>query len=195
MDETKFLYIDVETNGIGDFRPPTQRVVQLGYIMGYIQQSDFINDVEDVSPHVPHPYNVEYLKKNGTDFDEVIDNFYSVLKDSTHIVAHNIDFDLGCLVNELKKRTVYKKLKDDPKYYPIVEEICKKPLIDTMKETVKICKLQGKYKSYKWPKLEELYEFCFEEKPDIVLHDALNDCIITRKCLNMLTKNNMLKIK
>ena len=182
MDDTKFLYIDVETNGIGDFRPPTQRVVQLAYILGDIHQSEFI-------------HNVEYLKKNGKDFDGMIGDFYTVLKESTHIVAHNIDFDLGCLVNELKKRTTYKKLKDDPKYYPIVEEICKKPLIDTMKETVKICKLEGKYKSYKWPKLEELYEFCFEEKPDIILHDALNDCIITRKCLNMLTKNNMLKIK
>ena len=195
MDETKFLYIDVETNGIGDFRPPTQRVVQLGYILGDIHQSEFINDVQDVSPCVPHPYNVEYLRKNGKDFDELIDNFYSVLKGSTHIVAHNIDFDLGCLVNELKKRTKYKKLKDDPKYYPIVEEICKKNLVDTMKETVNICKLTGKYESYKWPRLEELYEFCFEEKPNIILHDALNDCIITKNCLNMLTKNNMLKIK
>ena len=46
MDESRFLYIDVETNGIGDFRPPTQRVVQLAYIMGDIQQSEFINDVK-----------------------------------------------------------------------------------------------------------------------------------------------------
>ena len=195
MDENKFLYLDVETNGIGDFRPPTQRVVQLAYILGDIHRSEFINDVKVISSNVPHPYNIDYLNRNGKDFDDLIVDFYDILKKSTHIVAHNIDFDLGCLVNEFKKRTVYKKLKDDPKYYPIIEEICKKQLVDTMKETVEVCKLQGKYKSYKWPKLEELYEFCFEEKPDIILHDALNDCIITKKCLNMLTKNNMLKIK
>ena len=58
----------------------------------------------------------------------------------------------------------------------LLRKYVKNPLIDTMKETVKICKLEGNYKSYKWPKLEELYEFCFEEKPDIMLHDALNDC-------------------
>jgi DNA polymerase III epsilon subunit-like protein len=195
MDESRFIYIDVETNGIGPFRPPKQRVAQLAYIMGDIQQSAFINDVKEVSPHVPHPYDVEYLKKHGEDFDSVIFDFYEVLKNATHIVAHNADFDLGCIVNECRMRTTYDKVQDDPKYFPIIQELCNKILVDTMKQTVDICKLKGKYSSYKWPKLEELYEFCFHEKPDVVLHDALNDCIITRRCLNMLTKNNILKLK
>lgn len=184
----KFIYIDVETNGIGPFRPAQQRVVQLAWLIEKTEKSYFISGVSSVSYKVPHPYDVDFLEENGLEFDTVIRDFYEDLKKATHIVAHNASFDIGCILNEFRLRKSVTPLLDD-----ISLEIKKKTVIDTMKKTVNICKLDGKY-GYKWPKLEELYEFCFKSKPDLILHDALNDCIVTRDCLNMLVENNMLKL-
>ena len=186
----KFIYIDVETNGIGPFRPAQQRVVQLAWLIDDTEKSYFISGVSSVSDKVPHPYDVEFLAENGSEFNTVLSEFYKDLKKATHIVAHNASFDIGCILNEMRLRDTSNFAHEEDEIYV---EIQNKPVIDTMKKTVDICKLDGKY-GYKWPKLEELYEFCFKRKPTIKLHDALNDCIVTRDCLNMLVENNMLKL-
>ena len=185
----KVIYIDVETNGIGSFHPAQQRVVQFAWIIDKTKKSYFVSGVSNVSDKVPHPYDVNFLEKNGIDFNIVIHDFYKDLQEATHIVAHNASFDIGCILNELYLRRSDKTSIFDS----IAAEIKNKYVIDTMKKTVNICKLDGKY-GYKWPKLEELYEFCFNTKPELLLHDALNDCIVTRDCLNMLVNNNMLNL-
>jgi DNA polymerase-3 subunit epsilon len=181
------IYIDVETNGIGPFRPAQQRVVQLAWIINDTEKSYFISGVTAVSDKVPHPYDVEFLAEHGSDFNMVIQDFYNDLREATHIVAHNASFDIGCILNELRLR------EESLSSGEIADEIKNKSVFDTMKRTVNICKLDGKY-GYKWPRLEELYYFCFQKKPDLILHDALNDCMVTRDCLNMLVKNNMLNL-
>jgi DNA polymerase III epsilon subunit-like protein len=193
---TNKIFIDVETNGIGSFNPANQRVVQVGWLFGEKKGSFFINDVLKVSPTVPHPYNVAYLKEHGIDFDDGIYEFFMDLRKSDGIVAHNAQFDVGCILNELRLR----KDSNNILYTEIEEEMKKKPILDTMLETVEICKIEFKsgfgYKTkYKYPKLEELYIHCFFKKPILILHDAVNDCIITRDCLNFLIKKNMLKCK
>jgi DNA polymerase III epsilon subunit-like protein len=189
----KILYIDVETNGIGSFRPPKQRVVQLGYIIGNKEVSEFIKGVEEVNEKVPHPYNVEFLQRNGVDFKGVMLNFLEDLKQCTHIVAHNIKFDLGCLVHEMVTRSNGKNVYEDDTFKLIFDELNKKNLVDTMLETVNFCKIEGKY-GYKWPKLEELYQHCFLKDPDVILHDALNDCKITRECFEKLSREGVLQL-
>jgi DNA polymerase-3 subunit epsilon len=187
-DTDKFIYIDVETNGIGPFRPAQQRIVQLAWLIGKTEKAYFVSGVDAVSDKVPHPYDVKFLIENGDDFNMVIKEFYEDLKRSSHIVAHNAAFDIGCILNELRLREM-----QVPESADISAEIRSKPVIDTMKKTVDICKIDGKY-GYKWPKLEELYYFCFKAKPNLKLHDALNDCMVTRDCLNMLVENNILKL-
>jgi DNA polymerase III epsilon subunit-like protein len=184
----KCIFIDVETNGIGPFRPARQRVVQLGWLFREKKGSFFINDITEVSDKVPHPYDVEYCKENGISFVIGLQEFFEDLKLSSHIVAHNAKFDIGCLLNELKIR---KCVKTNELYSNIELEIKKKKVMDTMIETVEICKLEGKF-GYKWPKLEELYVYCFSKSPNVVLHDAVNDCIVTRDCLNFLLERKML---
>jgi DNA polymerase III epsilon subunit-like protein len=190
-DIHNLIFIDVETNGIGKFQPAQQRVVQLAWLLGDKKGSFFINDVSEVSPHVPHPYDVKFLKKNGMTFIEGMRMFQEDLKTSEGIVAHNAQFDIGCLLNELNLRIPNDG--EEVFFNTIRKEIKSKPVIDTMLRTVNICKLEGKY-GYKWPKLEELYFHLFHEKPKIILHDALNDCIVTRDCLNTLIINNMLNL-
>ena len=188
------LYLDVETNGHGSFRPAKQRIVQLAYLIGDVEVSRFIKDVQYVNPQVPHPYDVNFLRSNGDDFNEVIDEFGRHLKNCTHIVAHNIKFDLGCIVNEFIERSGGKsnQIYGDEKFGPLLEEMNKKTLYDTMLSTVNICKMKSSKHStsYKWPRLEELYDHLFKNKPDYILHDALNDCKVTRECLEELTSTS-----
>lgn len=191
------LYLDVETNGHGSFRPGKQRIVQLAYILGDIEVSRFIKDVRSVNPKVPHPYDVDFLRSNGDDFCEVIDQFGRHLKNCTHIVAHNIKFDLGCIVNEFIERSEGKSMDiyNHEQFGPLLAELNKKTLYDTMLSTVNVCKIKSRNGiGFKWPRLEELYNFLFQRSPDIILHDALNDCKVTRECLEELVATNQVNL-
>jgi DNA polymerase III epsilon subunit-like protein len=187
------LFLDVETNGIGPFRPAQQRVVQIAWILNDVKKSYFISGVSAVSEKVPHKYNVAFLQENGSEFKLAIEDFFIDLKKASHVVAHNADFDIGCILNELRSRQLYHEFEEEFTRKKIVELKYKK-VIDTMKMSVNICKIPGKFSDYKWPSLDELYIFCFSEKPTLPLHDALNDCLVTKMCLNMLLENNMLKL-
>lgn len=185
------VYIDVETNGIGTFRPPKQRVIQLAWIINNKQKSYFINDIKEISNNVPHPYDYEFLKANGSSFEKVIEEFHDDIKDAKYLVAHNLNFDKGSIINEINTRLT---LENRNKFKLIYDRFVSLKPIDTMLETVDICKIKNKYGKNKWPRLEELYQFCFNDKPDIMLHDALNDCIITEKCLNNLIEKKILDL-
>lgn len=80
-------------------------------------------------------------------------------------VAHNLDFDMGVVVNAV--------LWDVGVQFPMVPQrkIC------TMNLGRQLCKLPGKYPgSYKFPKLKELYFTAFGEYPDeLSLHNSLYD--------------------
>lgn len=189
----KILFLDFETDGYGTFRPPTQKIVQLGYILGDKEVSIFNSDVVDVNPQVPHPFDADYLKTNGVPFKEIMEKFLVDLKSCEGICAHNAKFDLGCLKHELFSRCggYYNEVLKDPLYGEVIKELLKKTIVDTMVISTPICKLQGKF-GYKWPTLEELHVFCFEEKPDEILHDALNDCRVTKRSLEYLIESGLI---
>ena len=171
-----YMFIDVETNGIGSFRPPTQRIVQIAWIFDDTQKSFFVNDVSKIASSVPHVYDPPFLKKHGIEFSSGFADFLSDLKSTRGIIAHNADFDVGCIINEL----LIRNYSND-----VINIVRNKQVICTMRTTVDLCKLPSasSYHSYKWPKLIELYTFLFNEPPNLTLHDALNDCIITKKCV------------
>lgn len=192
MDDTKFLYLDLETDGIGSFRPPTQKIVQLGYIVSNKRVSIFNNEIVAVNPQVPHPYNSTFLSQNGVPFEEMMSTFLSDLKNCEYVVAHNANFDLGCLKYELTRRRK-KGLTDETGgntvFDQVFEELMNKTIVDTMILSTPICKLKGRFGGYKWPTLEELHVYCFDEKPDETLHDALNDCLVTKRSLEYLVQS------
>lgn len=186
------LYLDFETDGYGSFRPPTQKIVQMGYIFGIKEVSILNSEVSAVNPKVPHPFTAEYLSKHGVAFDEMMNTFLVDLRDCTSIVAHNAKFDLGCLKNELLNRCPENvNIYEHPLYGEIINQLLKKTVIDTMLLTTSICKIPGRF-GYKWPSLEELHEFCFHEKPRETLHDALNDCKVTKRSLEHLVASGLL---
>ena len=189
----KILFLDFETDGYGSFRPPTQKIVQLGYILGDKEVSIFNSDVDKVNPQVPHPFDADYLRTNGVPFKNIMEKFLVDLKSCDGICAHNAKFDLGCLKHELFSRCGgnYNDVLKDPLYGEIIKELLKKTIVDTMVISTPICKLKGKF-GYKWPTLEELHVFCFEEKPDETLHDALNDCRVTKRSLEYMIESGLI---
>ena len=181
--EPKLLYIDVETNGIGKFRPATQRMMQISWIFEENEYNYFVNDVESVSPDVPHDISTSFCKEQGLDFDIIYDILHGHLENCDKIIAHNAEFDLGIIGNELKIRK-HKKIKG---YKKILKDLLESDdVICTMKSTTELCKIKfnNNSKGYKYPKLDELYIFLTGESCEEfgTLHDSLVDCKLLKAC-------------
>ena len=192
-DMDRFMYLDIETDGIGSFRPPTQKIVQLGYVLGDKRVSIFNKEVNAVNPQVPHPYDPEYLSEHGVSLEEMMRTFLNDLRTCEYVVAHNAAFDLGCIKAELTRRRQSRATAEDSEkttttYDEVFAELLKKTIVDTMILSTPICKLKGKY-GFKWPTLEELHVYCFDEKPKEALHDAVNDCLVTKRSLEFLVQS------
>ena len=175
-----YIILDTETNGIGSFRPARQRIVQWSWITSNGKERNyFIKGAKEISPHVPHDITVEYLDKQGTEFDVVFKQFVEDLSKCDRIVAHNVKFDVGCIRNELKLRGYSENIRDYIFHFP---------LYCTMQHSTRFCNLTfnkkngAEAKSLKWPRLEELYFKLFQTKPTGTLHDSLWDCRILAKC-------------
>ena len=171
------LYLDTETNGIGSFRPPNQKLIQLAWIYNNIPKTYFINDVVEINPNVPHTITVTQCKNEGTNFDVVFAEFYKDFTNASLIVAHNLEFDIGIIKNELKQR-------NSQMLQMFKLHLKQKSFQCTMKDSVSICKLKysENSKNYKFPKLSELYYHFYKTQPTITPHDALNDCYILKMC-------------
>jgi DNA polymerase III epsilon subunit-like protein len=183
--ESNILYIDVETNGVGGFRPPTQRVMQISWIHCENEYNYFVHGVESVADGVPHSITVEYCKEYGEQWDVIYKELERCLEDADKIVCHNADFDVSTVAHELKIRNS----KSYQKFKRLVKDFLSTgSIVCTMKMTVDICKIQFKTRSgYKYPKLEELYKHLFGSVPK-GLHDSLEDCRVTKECYERLYK-------
>lgn len=181
--EEMTIFLDVETTGIGSFRPPTQRIMQLSWIYKQNEFNFFIDDVKEVSPSVPHDITVEYCQKHGVSWNHVFSILLSHLQDCDKLVCHNVDFDISSIAFELKTR----KHKEYSTYKRIIKDLhCSKDLICTMRSTIDVCKLPLSKTAFKFPKLSELYFHLFGEEPDLKLHDSLNDCKLLKQCYDSL---------
>ena len=178
---SKILVLDVETNGIGAFRPvPTQDIVQIGMILGEQESCFFVQGVKSVNPSVPHDITPEICAAEGLSREEACSRVLKCIYACDVIVGHNIEFDLGCLYHTFSERRADLK-----------SAVSCKEIVCTMHSTTSLCKIpfpnaKPWSKRYKWPKLEELYVCLFGSTPDAKLHDALEDCRVTKKCYDYL---------
>ena len=107
------------------------------------------------------------LRQQGVPFDEIYNELYNDILESTVVVAHNVKFDMCVLEHETQIRGL-----------PPVPQC---DLICTMESSTNFCKLPGMY-GYKWPTLSELYFALFNKHPNLKLHDAQHDCKILKDC-------------
>ena len=192
MHNNNFMVLDIETNGIGAFRPiPTQTITQLAFIKfksdGTVIEacSNIIKGATEIKSHPAVTISLERIKNEGVDYNVAINNLFNNIDLNTILVSHNFEFDSGLIKNAIK---------NDALEFPNNKYIC------TMKSSTDYCKLpkgmySAKYSGYKFPTLKEL-----SSKLDITidstkLHDAQYDCEITKKCLLEGLKQNIFKVE
>jgi DNA polymerase-3 subunit epsilon len=188
----KYIVFDVETTGLPkDYKAsPTlfelwPHIVQFSWLVvnkNITERSYIIKPDNYIIPEESsniHNITTTYAIQNGHSLKDVLQIFKNDCNSVDFIVAHNATFDISVILAacyRLKENVIFLK---------------NKKVICTMKSSTNICKLSGKY-GYKYPKLEELYFFLFKEKPNVVLHNSLEDSKVTLKCYNELCIRNII---
>lgn len=201
------LFIDTETSGLPDTRNlrwgvyPDYKDLDKYANARIVQFSMLITDkqykFEDVKDYIIKREEFEITNESfhnitneisdtiGVNFNTVaIDIFYELLKKVTHIIAHNVGFDVGVIKSELHRRNL--------QY--IIDELDKKTLLCTMKHMKPILKIINPYGNYKNPSLNEIYKYNF--KKDIEnAHNSLYDVYNLHKVVEHMYKNKTLNYK
>lgn len=177
------LFFDVETTGFyrkqlaydDDLQP---HIVQFAAILSDENGNSIAEVSAIVKPigyEIPqqsveiHGIDTEYALKHGIRIETAMSILDQLLENSSILVCHNEEFDsnvAACECHRLKNSDHWSG--QDRQHF------C------TMKSSTNLCKLPGNY-GYKWPKLEEAYEFFFKEKL-LDAHDALAD---VRACMRI----------
>lgn len=198
MSDT-FMVVDIETDGIGTFRPPIQRPIEVAWVVcdavGHVlkRARRLVAGVERIHPKAAevHGYTVQDI--NAAEGSVSMDDVLTELEqDCCHhgigrIVGHNIDFDIGCLCHQDRVRL---KGKEGETLIPTLRTT---PTFCTMRHGTDLCKLEWPHKrhgqsfnTFKWPKLKELALFAGVQVDDTKLHGAEYDVEITRQCYKTL---------
>ena len=196
------LFIDIETSGFpnsqglpyGEYpsyevieKYNNSRIVQISAMLcnnkfDIIVQKDTIikSDGFKITNSQIHHITDEISEKSGIVFNTAILEFYELIKQASHIFAHNSNFDINILKSELFRAGLHN----------IIEEINKKSIVCTMKHTKNIVKICNSY-GIKDPKLSELYT-CVTRKPMVSAHNAKYDVIHLHEAIKKLFDTNKL---
>ena len=188
----KYLFFDTETTGLPkNYKAPYTdldnwpRVVQLSWLISensqIIKESDNVIKVDFPIPEQSsriHGITNEVSLAKGRPLSDVLDDILNDIDDVDFIICHNLSFDKAILQSELARASRNPEIK--------TKEFC------TMKSSVDFCKLPGNY-GFKWPKLEELYQICFEEKLENA-HDAMVDVKATFRCFDKLEQDKVFQL-
>ncbi|MCK9351390.1 MAG: 3'-5' exonuclease [Candidatus Paceibacterota bacterium] len=188
-----YLFFDTETTGLprnwnarAEDVDNWPRLVQLAWIQ-YDENGNVIaSENKIVRPDgytIPadssriHGITTERALAEGIPVRQVLETFCDKIGKSTHIVAHNIDFDEKIIGAEFIRAEMN-------------HDFQKKKKICTMKSTVDFCAIPSP-RGYKWPQLSELHTKLFGE-PFKDAHDASVDIAATAKCFWELKKRGVL---
>lgn len=181
-----YIVFDVETTGLPItpafcqyFSPEnydeyysSSRIVQVALVSKRIYRSWIIkpNDFKIENSQF-HGITQERAVEEGVSWDEMMEEFFTLIDKFEYIVGHNIQFDIHVFAAELYRRGYGRK----------ATQLLNKPFDDTM--------LLGREKmqQYRMPKLTNLYEFLFKKQFDNP-HNALYDCKATKECYEILTR-------
>lgn len=184
------LFFDVETTGLplGRNAHPSNldvfdkcRVVSIAWCLRdadtmYSQHYHVVDPGlppgQEIGASFIHGITRDIVDAYGIRKDIVLDMFLQDLKRSTILIAHNMTFDINVVASELYRLD----RKEDADALLNSDTMC------TMKSTTDIVKLPSRYgRSYKWPKLAELYKFLFGYEFDNQ-HNALADVDALVRC-------------
>jgi len=202
IKEPKYVILDIETNGIGSFRPPLQRPIEIAYrILNkefklLYKSISFVKGIKriDWGDKMKCPYSVKEVNQKGKLLEIIVEKLNRILSKNTYIIGHNIEFDLGCINHHS-----HIKLKECQTF-------------DTMYRSLNICRLENKVKNdneensktiskedntkiennkkdnIKLPKLLETANYFGIKYTQNKLHTAYYDILITEKCFIAILK-------
>jgi DNA polymerase III epsilon subunit-like protein len=196
MSSLRTLFLDTETNGIMiDNKFSLQTLVQLSWINTQnVEHNYFINGATAISSHPSYPckhITLQKLNNDGFPFDKIWPKLLTDITNTDMIVIHNSDFDMSILRYNLEHMIGPDELET---FNALIRQ---KRVYCTMKNTTAYCKLPSRNsyhsfrKSYKWPKLSELYFVLFNEVFVGELHDSIVDCRVLQKCFRELVKRKV----
>lgn len=179
------LFFDTETTNLPNMRakpddPGQPHVVQLGAILCDVSRKVVaelnllvLPDGWTISAEASaiHGITMEQATRYGLKIATVARLFAQFVKRADLLVAHNFPFDRFLMLAELLR------LNEEA----AAIEFQDKPNFCTMQATTPICKLPGKFDSYKWPKLAEAYRHLLGKELDCA-HDAMAD---VRGCMEV----------
>ena len=189
---SKYIVFDVETTGLPKkYNTPPKlfklwpHIVQFSWIIydeqKQIEKSFIIKpnnyEIPEDSIRI-HNITNKYALENGNSLRIVLREFKQDCDSVDYLVAHNASFDIAVIL-----AACYRTKSN-------VTFLKNKKVICTMKSTTNLCKLPGKY-GYKYPKLEELFVYLFNDKPTVTLHNALEDSRVTLKCYQELLRRKI----
>ena len=201
------LFLDTETTGLPDThnlrwgvypyyknldKYSNARIVQFSMLITdkqfkFEDVKDYIIKREgfDITNEEFHGITNDISDNTGVSFDTVaVELFYEQLKKVSHIIAHNVAFDVGVIKSELYRRNLHY----------IIDELDKKTLLCTMKHMKPILKIINQYGNYKNPSLNEIYKYNFNKDVENA-HNSLYDVYNLHKVVRHMYENNTLNYK
>lgn len=177
-DIRNIMVIDVETAKTGELIQIAYNIYDSNF--NIIKEYDCLIDEGIGKIDFYEKYTLNDIYEKGLDPRDVFQEIKQDIKECSHVIGHNIAFDMGKIDKYFEKLNIsYKRPKS----------IC------TMHNTKKLCKLKNKKGHPKPPKLCELYFYCFGTEPDDTkTHTANYDIEITFLCFYHLYKNKKLKL-
>lgn len=179
------LVLDVETDGNGTFRPPTQRPTEIAWTV--------LNGKDIIASHQFYVNGVQHIRYGGAKRDKLFINTngipmskaLSMLEESVVLhrvqvlVGHNIEFDRGVLLHH--------------DHDNVLKRFAERTMLCTMKATTNLCRLPNPsgYSSYKFPKLAELARHLNIPCADNRFHGAQYDVEITTQCVLALAEKKL----
>lgn len=189
---------DTETTGLCDFKKPIDdpsngRLMQLGAVQFEVidgvdgwTETQAVNLLVQQAPEAvlhekafeAHGITMEKANKFGVPITTALQVFTSMLDTSDMVMAFNINYDKRVIAAEAKR--IGSSWTDIT--YNMQEHCAMIPMTE-------ICKLPTSWgRGYKWPKLSEAYEFCFNKKM-VGAHDATVDVRATIEVFMWWTRN------
>jgi len=190
----RYVFFDCETTGLPrNYKAPPSdvnnwpRVIQLAWLVADgdgTEQKAVAHVIRPDGFTIPssatkiHGITTERAMEEGADLGPVMEQFAGALEEpGAVLIAHNVEFDLGCVGAEFHRVLSRNPLQGLPK-------IC------TMRGTTEVCRLPGPY-GYKWPKLDELHFHLFRE-PLAEAHEALADVRACVRCFFELKERGLM---
>ena len=190
------LFFDIETTGLPSRRATCYdldaykdaRIVSIAWVLRskfevmsqrycIIRQENTNSDSDPLGGSYIHGISRSKTQKFGKELPCVLKEFISDVALSETLVAHNLEFDSKVVGSEMYRLGL------DPSTLLRHKSHC------TMKSNTDLVKKTfANSTSYKWPKLSELYQFCFHEDMKDA-HNALADVENAAKCFYFVRDN------